>query len=107
LTVYVFPTTVLERDLRSYSPRSGTKPDEWLAQTANLKLEWKKSMRHIADNASYYTPALGEFSTWHRRLLTGVVVVMLWGASVLALQAAGPGAQAMLAGEGLLITSGE
>jgi hypothetical protein len=44
---------------------------------------------------------------WNRRLLIFATVVLLWGSSVLALQKAGPNAQAMLAGEGMLITSGE
>jgi hypothetical protein len=41
---------------------------------------------------------------WSRRLLIGAIVILLWGASVLALHAAGPGAQALIAGEGMLYT---
>jgi|HubBroStandDraft_1064217.scaffolds.fasta_scaffold88921_3 hypothetical protein len=46
-------------------------------------------------------------ATWNRRLLIAAAVFVLWGACVLALQAAGPHAQAMIAGEGMLITETE
>jgi hypothetical protein len=45
------------------------------------------------------------WTAWTRRLLIVAIVILLWGASVLALQAAGPGAQALLAGEGMLYTN--
>ena len=41
---------------------------------------------------------------WNRRLLTGAIVLILWAASVLMLQIAGPDARALIAGEGMLIT---
>jgi hypothetical protein len=44
------------------------------------------------------------WAAWNRGLLIGVAILILWLASVLALQVAGPHAQAMLAGEGMLIT---
>jgi hypothetical protein len=67
-------------------------------------------MRNIARAAPYYSAAdsfTGRVAVWNRRLLIFAVVVLLWGSSVLALQKAGPNAQAMLAGEGMLITSSE
>jgi len=51
--------------------------------------------------------AAGRFAIWNRRLLTVATVLILWAASVLALQWAGPGAQALLAGEGMLINPPE
>jgi hypothetical protein len=48
-------------------------------------------------------PGAGRFAIWTRRLLTVVIVLILWGASVLALEMAGPGARALVAGEGMLI----
>jgi hypothetical protein len=51
--------------------------------------------------------APGHFAVWNRRLLTVATVVILWAASMLALEWAGPGAQALLAGEGLLINPAE
>ena len=56
------------------------------------------------------TPALssivvpGRLAIWNRRFLVAASVLILWCASVLALQAAGPNARAMIAGEGMLIT---
>jgi hypothetical protein len=44
------------------------------------------------------------WTAWNRGLLIGAAIFILWLASVLALQVAGPHAQAMLAGEGMLIT---
>jgi hypothetical protein len=44
------------------------------------------------------------WAAWNRGLLIGAAIFTLWLASVLALQAAGPHAQAMLSGEGMLIT---
>ena len=67
-------------------------------------------MRIIARDASSsrisgYAP--GRFAIWNRRLLTVATVLILWAASVLALQWAGPDAQALLAGEGMLINPPE
>jgi Mn2+/Fe2+ NRAMP family transporter len=41
---------------------------------------------------------------WNRRLLTVAIVIIVCAASVLLLQAAGPDARALMAGEGMLIT---
>ena len=41
-------------------------------------------------------------SVWNRRLLVGAVTLILWAASMLALQAAGPEARAMMAAEGMM-----
>jgi hypothetical protein len=49
----------------------------------------------------------GRVAIWNRRLLTVATVLILWAASILALERAGPGAQALLAGEGLLINPAE
>jgi hypothetical protein len=46
-------------------------------------------------------------SAWNRRLLIAASVFVLWACSVLTLQAAGPHAQNMIAGEGMLITMPE
>jgi hypothetical protein len=43
-------------------------------------------------------------AVWNRRLLTVAIVLILWAASVLMLQMAGPDARAFVAGEGMLIT---
>jgi hypothetical protein len=43
-------------------------------------------------------------AVWNRRLLTAAIVLILWAASVLMLQIAGPDARALIAGEGMLIT---
>ncbi len=51
--------------------------------------------------------ASGHLAVWNRRLLTIAIVFILWAASVLALHVAGPNAQAMLAGEGMLINMPE
>jgi len=56
-----------------------------------------------AEARSVSKDGAGLFAVWNRRLLIAATVVMLWLVTVLALQAAGPGAQALLAGEGLLI----
>jgi hypothetical protein len=42
-------------------------------------------------------------TVWRSRLLTVVIVLILWATSVLILQMAGPDARAFLAGEGILI----
>jgi hypothetical protein len=47
--------------------------------------------------------ATGRVAIWNRRLLMLAVVVILWAATILALEMAGPEAQEMLAGEGMLI----
>ena len=51
--------------------------------------------------------APGRFAIWNRRLLTVATVVILWAASMLALEWAGPDAQALLTGEGMLINPAE
>lgn len=64
-------------------------------------------MRKISGTAPYVTKAAsasGYLVVWNRRLLVAASVFILWAASVLALQAAGPRVQALLAGEGTLIT---
>ena len=67
-------------------------------------------MRDIARDEPYI-PASGpmprRLAAWNRALLIGATVFILWAASVLALHAAGPNAQAMLAGEGMLITEAQ
>ncbi len=50
-----------------------------------------------------YTSAAKTISVWNQRLLTVAFVVILWAASMLALQVAGPDERALLAGEGMLI----
>lgn len=52
-------------------------------------------------------PLWDGLAVWNRRLLTGAIVLILCGASMLAIHAAGPHAQAMLAGEGMLINPAE
>jgi hypothetical protein len=46
-------------------------------------------------------------AVWNRRLLIAAAVLILWAATMLALQAAGPEVRAMMAGEGMLITESE
>jgi len=41
---------------------------------------------------------------WNRRLLIAAAVLILWAATMLALQAADPHTRAMIAGEGMVIT---
>jgi hypothetical protein len=63
-------------------------------------------MARAIDTKSHFPvarPAVARASVWNGRLLIGSAVLLLWAASILALHAAGPTAQAMLAGEGLLI----
>ena len=57
----------------------------------------------VARSASASSAAPGRLAIWNRRLLIGAAVFILWAASVLMLQAAGPHARDMLAGEGMLI----
>jgi hypothetical protein len=57
----------------------------------------------IASTAPAPAAVPGRLAIWNRRLLVAAAVLILWGASVLALQSAGPHARAMLAGEGMLI----
>jgi len=63
-------------------------------------------MRNIARDATGVPASpstTGRLAVWNQRLLIGAAVFILWAASILALQAAGPNARAMLAGEGMLI----
>jgi hypothetical protein len=53
----------------------------------------------IATNASRH------IAVWNRQLLIAAAALVLWAASMLALQAMGPDARALMAGEGLLIQS--
>jgi hypothetical protein len=67
-------------------------------------------MRDVVHDEPYIPatePMPRRLALWNRRLLIGATVFLLWGASVLALQAAGPNAQALLAGEGMLITEAQ
>jgi hypothetical protein len=47
--------------------------------------------------------ATGRFAVWNQRLLILAAVVIVWAVTVLVLEMAGPDAQEMLAGEGILI----
>jgi len=72
--------------------------------------ELEKAMRTTARTASYSSRIESisrRVAIWNQRLLTAAVIVTLWAASVVALQAAGPNAQAMLAGEGMLIITAD
>jgi hypothetical protein len=63
-------------------------------------------MRNLTQAARYSatsTRVSGHIAVWNRRLLIGAIALVLWGASMLALQAMGPDARALMAGEGLLI----
>jgi hypothetical protein len=62
-----------------------------LTQTALYSAAPKTVSRHI--------------SVWNRRLLIAAITMILWGASMLALQAMGPDARALMAGEGFLTQS--
>jgi hypothetical protein len=65
-------------------------------------------MRDITQRTQYSVPSSGasrQISVWNRRLMIAAVVTILWAASMLALQAMGPDARALMAGEGLLIQS--
>ena len=67
-------------------------------------------MRNVAHDRPYLPASQsipGRFAVWNRRLLTTAVVLILWASSMLALQMVGPDARAMVAGEGMLITSTE
>jgi hypothetical protein len=55
--------------------------------------------KHPATSAS----ASRHNAAWNRRLLIAAVTLILWAASMLALQAMSPNARALMAGEGLLI----
>jgi hypothetical protein len=66
-------------------------------------------MRTIARAVPYSSTATlapARLAVWNRRLLTGAFVLIMWAASILALQLAGPEARALVAGEGMLITTG-
>jgi hypothetical protein len=63
-------------------------------------------MRDLTETTRYpagSTSASGHITVWNRRLLIAAVALILWAASMLALQAMGPDARALMAGEGLLI----
>jgi hypothetical protein len=67
-------------------------------------------MRDLTQGARYSatsTSASRHISVWNRRLLIAAVALILWAASMLALQAMGPDARGLMAGEGLLIQSDE
>jgi hypothetical protein len=51
------------------------------------------------------TAAPGRLAIWNPRLQIAATMLILWAASMLALQAAGPHARAMLASEGTLINA--
>jgi hypothetical protein len=64
-------------------------------------------MRDIAHDEPFIpasVPLPRRLAVWNMRLLIAATVFILWSASVLALHAAGPKAQALLAGEGMLIS---
>jgi hypothetical protein len=63
-------------------------------------------MRDLTEAARYSatsTSASRHIAVWNRRLLIAAAALILWAASMLALQAMGPDARALMAGEGLLI----
>jgi hypothetical protein len=66
-------------------------------------------MRNIARAVPYSTTttlASVRWAVWNRRLLTAAFVLVMWAASILGLQVAGPEARALVAGEGMSITTG-
>ena len=60
-----------------------------LTHTARYPATARNASRHIA--------------VWNQRLLIAAAALIMCGASMLALQAMGPDARALMAGEGLLI----
>jgi hypothetical protein len=64
-------------------------------------------MRDIAHDVPFVPSVPRRLAAWNRRLLIGATIFALWAASVLALRASGPNAQAMLAGEGMLIVEAQ
>ena len=67
-------------------------------------------MRNVTQTTAYFsgTEAVpARLAKINRGLLLFAITIILWGSSVVALQMAGPHAQQMLAGEGLLVNSGE
>jgi hypothetical protein len=63
-------------------------------------------MRNLTQTTRYSagsTTASRHVAVWNRRLLISAVALVLWTASMLALQAMGPEGRALMAGEGLLI----
>jgi hypothetical protein len=59
-------------------------------------------MQQISNTASLAARAMsGRLSVWNRRLMAVASLVILLGATMLGLQAAGPHARAMIAGEGI------
>ena len=66
-------------------------------------------MRDVIQTSRYSataTSAVRHISVWNRRLLIAAITLILWAASMLALQAMGPDARALMAGEGLLNSNG-
>jgi len=77
---------------------------------ARLTQKGLHTMQKIAGIATPIADSVtvpGRLAVFNRRLLIAATVLILWGASVVALYAAGPHAQAMLAGEGMLVTGSE
>lgn len=67
-------------------------------------------MRNLTTNAQYGAVSKGiarQAAVWNRRLMIGAITLILWMASMLALQAMGPEGRALMAGEGTLIQSGQ
>jgi hypothetical protein len=62
-----------------------------------------RDMTQTARYAATATKASRHIAVWNRRLLIASAALILWAASMLALQAMGPDARALMAGEGLLI----
>ena len=63
-------------------------------------------MRNLTQSVRYSarsTAASRHIADWNRRLLIAASALILWAASMLALQAMGPDGRALMAGEGLLI----
>jgi hypothetical protein len=64
-----------------------------------------RDLGHAARYSAVSIRASRHISVWNRRLLIGAIALILWAASMLALQAMGPDARALMAGEGFLIQS--
>ena len=63
-------------------------------------------MRNLTQTTRYpagSAAAARHIAVWNRRLLIAAATLILWAASMLALQAMGPDGRALMAGEGLLI----
>lgn len=59
---------------------------------------------HIKPHVATSEPLRARMVVWNRRLITGVIVLILWAASILALQMARPRARALMDGEGMLVS---